>query len=249
MKLPPLPMIDLARYATLSPELKRRALERHRSGGGSWSYDPARGKSKDAFQATTPLDLAMRETSWPQIAADIIRACSHGSEQRDSNLEVAKLLFDWVSENDIRAVEYSLPSLALGKIAQVRYWENLLFEWRGHRYALFLDHRRGNGLRGKHSDASRFVFSAMHHHVRSIDPSFAGYRMAIFRFPLQDDGTRFVEHCTDDGIEHYSFDQLDAMVADTYRVWREVCEAKRAASATSEPDVETPLETLWRRKS
>lgn len=238
MKLPPLPMIDLARYATLSPDLKRKALERHRSGGGSWSYDPARAKSKDSFQAATPLGLDLGRTEWRQIASDIIKASTHGPDQRDSNLEVAKLPFDWVNDNKIKAVEYHLPGLALGKIAHVRYWENLLFEHEGERYALFLDHRRGNGLRGKTSKASRFVFSAMHHHVRHIDPAFSGYKMAIFRFPLLEDGTRTIDYFTDEGIDHYTFDQLDEMVAEIYKIWREVCEERRAASTAAEPTTE-----------
>ena len=71
MKLRPLPEIDLARIAPQPTEMKWSMLRSFKTGGGSWSYQPAREQVFNIFNPANPMGLRLREPSLAQIESQI----------------------------------------------------------------------------------------------------------------------------------------------------------------------------------
>ena len=73
------------------------------------------------------------------------------------------------------------------------------------------------------TQARRFVFSTMHERIRASDPDFAEVKLAIFQFTAPEKGPRVPILHTDQGLTLFSsFEELEAMVAETYEIWTEV---------------------------
>lgn len=70
--------------------------------------------------------------------------------------------------------------------------------------------------------ARRFVFSTMHERIRVSDPDFAQVKLAIFQFSAPEKGPRLPVVYTDQGVPLYGFEELEAMVAETYEIWADV---------------------------
>ncbi len=221
MKLRPLHQIDLAGTATLPRDEQFHKLRVYEEEGPRPPYTPARNAVFDTFHPPTPLGLVFAAPTWVQLDSSIRRDCKFGPKQIASNLEVGKLLFDWVRARDIKSVAEPLPSLGLGQIATVRYWENLIFELEGQRYIPAFNHRRNIGYG---PDGRRFIFSAMNVlRMRNLD--FSNYRLAIFEFPVRTPAKstgrkpyRELVMRTDLGLELFSLDEMDAMVKETYEI-------------------------------
>jgi hypothetical protein len=77
-------------------------------------------------------------------------------------------------------------------------------------------------------DGRRFVFSVMHERIRAADPDFANVTLAIVQFSLSTKGPREPAIFTDQGVELFTFDELDQMVRETYQLWMEVYEERAA---------------------
>ncbi|MEM6665608.1 MAG: hypothetical protein AAF638_04330, partial [Pseudomonadota bacterium] len=89
--------------------------------------------------------------------------------------------------------------------------------------AIFIEPRRNQGLT---AEGRRFAFSMMHERIRAADEDFAAVRLTIFQFHAPSDGRRAVRLHTDEGVELYSRDELEQMVASTYEMWREILEER-----------------------
>ena len=63
----------------------------------------------------------------------------------------------------------------------------------------------------------------MHERIRAADEDFAGIGLAIVRFGDGDGERRPVRLFTDEVVDLYALDELEAMVAATYRIWWDVC--------------------------
>lgn len=223
MRLPRISPIDLAIISPLSSFTKRRMLDERKSGGGGWSYDPARSEELDCFQAQNPLGIVVPHVPYERIEENIGRVCRRDIEL-SSNLGVALPLYKWVQENGVIARSYQFPALSFGRIDSIRFWSNVIFEFNGHRYVPFFDHRRAGGLG---PTSRRFVFSVMNEQVRVQNPDFSQYRLAIFQFPVLNDKTRGIRMYTDEGLDLYAFDVVSEMIAETYRIWYEVNDERR----------------------
>ncbi|NSL70760.1 hypothetical protein C6Y62_02865 [Hyphomicrobium sulfonivorans] len=70
--------------------------------------------------------------------------------------------------------------------------------------------------------ARRFVFSMMHEQIRKPDPDYAAVAFCINHFSSPKNGPREMRTTFDDGVALYEFDELQAMVAETYSIWIEV---------------------------
>lgn len=91
----------------------------------------------------------------------------------------------------------------------------------------FLDPRRVKRLTVQ---GRRFVFSVMHERIRAADPDFADVSLAVVQFALSAKGPREPAIFLDQGVELFTFDELDRMVRETYELWVEVCEERTAAT-------------------
>ena len=230
MKLRRLPETDLARIAPLPAAMKRRALQSFNSGGGSWSYEPARSQNFNIANPSNPLGLISPRPSIDKIKEIVSRRC-RCDEQEESCLEVVDLFDHWFRQKSSGAVERVVPSMAIGSLGLVRYWENFFFQLNGRNTFLFIDYRRTNGLT---AHARKFVFSMMHQQIRLADPDFFDSNLLVLRFPQGKEERVISESCVNDD-DLYSLAELSQLIDETYSIWREVLaerhivEPKRAA--------------------
>lgn len=159
-----------------------------------------------------------------QIERAIRRAC-HCDEQTIACLEVALLLKSWLDEEVTFSLERQLPSLGLGALGSVRYWENFAAVVDGRPTFIFLDFRRQKGLT---SVGRKFVFSLMGEHIRGVDPDIENPQFLVLQFPQErGDDRRLVDHYADSFL--YSFSEMSAMVEETYQIWQAVLQERRSA--------------------
>ncbi|MEH2590981.1 type VI toxin-antitoxin system SocB family DNA replication inhibitor toxin [Bradyrhizobium sp. AZCC 1721] len=226
MKIRPLPEIDLARIAPLPKDEKRRALDQMRLGHPPYSYSPVRATISDVLNVQSDLIGPMPRAPWEKIQATIRKRSDSDAEER-ANLRVAEGLFDFVSEKAIIGRRHDIFPLQLGIGTKVVFWQPVILTVGERAIIPFLDPRRAKRLTAQ---GRRFVFSMMHERIRAADPDFADVALAIVQFALSEKGPRVPVVSLDQGVELFTFDELDHMVSETYEMWREVCE-ERAADA------------------
>lgn len=227
MKLRRLPETDLARIAPLAPDEKRRQLRSFNSGGGSWSYDPARAQNFNIANPINPLGLHSERPTLETIQRLVIAQCTC-EQQQASCIEVVELFDSWYQNNATISVERQIPSMPIGSLGVIRYWENFAAIIEGRGTFIFVDYRRKKYLT---SLARKFVFSMMHQQIRMTDPDFYDANLAIVRFPQVDKVTRSILPYFVNDDDLYSLSELNAMIDETYSIWMEVLDERR----TSEP--------------
>lgn len=223
MKTRPLPDTDLARIAPLPTNQKRNALDALRLGHPPYRYTPVRGSFSDILNLAAGMFDPGR-VPFEKIAAEIRRK-SRNDQEEEANLRVAKGLYDFVTAHDLRGRRHDFYPLAIGVGASVVYWHSAILLVDGHPLIPFFDPRRSKLLT---SLGRQFAFSMMHQRIREGSPDFKDVRFGIFQFEKTDEGPRPPQLHTDVGVALFSLDQLEQMVAETYEIWREVCEGREA---------------------
>lgn len=224
MKLRRLPETDLARIAPLSRDEKRIQLRSFNTGGGSWSYDPARAQNFNIANPRNPLAMESTAPTLKRIEKIIESAC-YCEPQKNSCIEVVQLFHDWYNRNATDAIERKIPSMGIGSLGVVRYWENFVSVINDKPTFLFLDYRRQKGLT---NIGRKFVFSMIKEQVRAVDPDFSNPEALILRFPqAKGSPRRIVDHYASD-LELFDLEQLTSMIEETYDIWREVLDERRA---------------------
>jgi hypothetical protein len=232
VKIRPLPEIDLARFAPLSIDEKRRQLEQHKAGRPLFSYDPLRRTIRDVINVTPDLFGPAEPTPWPKVEELIGRRAKPGGEY-DSNIMVASSLYAYAVAEGVRAKQQEIRALPLSLDLKVAYWWPFVMVIAGRPLIPFFDPRRSHRLT---SIGRQFVFSMMNEAIRVADPDLSGVQLGIFQFePPVDDGVRPLRLHTDQGVPLFGFDELDEMIRETYAIWAEVlgdreAEARRRGS-------------------
>lgn len=224
MKIPLLPEIDLARVSPLPVEQKRRALEAIRHGHPPYSYAPMRKNISDTLNVRAGMMGALPRVPWEMIEQDIRRRSKNDAEEQ-ANLRVGKGLFDYVEARALTGRHHEFFPLGLGVGTKVVFWSPVVLMIDSRPLVPFFDPRRTKELTVQ---ARRFAFSMMHQRIRAADPDFDNVALGIFQFSLSEKGPRVPILHTDAGIELFTFEELDLMVAETYDMWREVCEERAA---------------------
>jgi hypothetical protein len=219
-----LPDLDLARIAPLSREQKRRELEKLKLKFPPYSYNPMRRSILDILHVEPgPLTTSPR-TSWNQIEAGI-RRCGRTEDETEANLLVAKALYLFADEEKIAGRREEFYPLPIGVSEKVTFWLPAVISVSGTTLVPLVDPRRGERL----TDAGKLVaFSMMHERIRAADPDFAAVALGIFQFTAPKNGPRLARLFLDTGLKLIDFDTLDAMVRETYQIWHEVLEERRA---------------------
>ncbi len=224
MKIRPLPEIDLARIAPKPRDEKRRDLEQMRLGHPPYSYGPVRGTLSDVLNVQSDLIGPMPRTPWEKIAQTIQRK-SRSDVEEQANLRVASGLFNFVDDKGVVGRHHDFHPLQLGIGSKVVYWQPTILRLDDQAVIPFLDPRRVKRLT---EQGRRFVFSVMHERIRAADPDFADALLAVVQFDLSANGPRKPTIFTDRGVVLFSYDELDAMVRETYELWIEICEERAA---------------------
>lgn len=224
MKLRPLPATDLARFAPLAEEEKKQRLETYSSKGGSWSYAPATKQATNIFNPTDPLGLKQEKPSLDNIISSTSKACTRGEVQEKACIEISSLLYNWVNENIGNAIERPIPSMPIGTLGSVRYWEDFAALYDSKPTFFFFDCRRSNGTTEL---ARRFIFSMMHQQIRMTDPDFSDAGLTILTFPQRPNSMRRCIPYTDEGVDLIGIDELQEMTEETYELWYEILRTRR----------------------
>ena len=224
MKIRPLPEIDLARIAPLTTDEKRRALEQVRLGHPPYSYAPVRAAISDVLNVQSELLGPMPHTPWGKIKAAIQKRSRSDAEEQ-ANVRVAEGLFKFAQEREIVGRRHDFFPFQLGIGTKVVFWQPVVLTLNERAVIPFLDPRRAKGLTAK---GRRFVLSVMHERIRAADPDFAAVSLAVVQFAHSDEGPRAPVIFTDEGVELFTFDELDQMVRETYELWTEVSEERTA---------------------
>ncbi len=235
-----LPEIDLANALSVEPGPALEAELRGFNGGsGNWSYQPTRAATSDIVGAQTPLLGPSDPPPWEKVDAQIRRACTHGSEQIESCLQVAKVLYDKSRSLGWSAVQEPMGSLSIGFGGVVRYWHDLVLADAEGPFIPFFDHRRGGGLDGP--EARRMVFSMQHIGVRERNPDLADCRLAVIRFPVAGDarGMRVFFH---DGSGLLGDEELFQRVQTVYATWARVSDDRLASKRRARGGGSNPMD-------
>jgi hypothetical protein len=236
VKIRPLPDIDLARIASLPKERRRRPLEQIRFGRPPFSYGPFRTCFPDIFNIQSELFGPAKPTDWTFIEAQLRRTC-RSDEELTANLMVGRGLHQFASDEAMLGRTQEFSPLPMGGGQKVSYWLSMILSHEGRPIVPFIDPRRSRGLT---SEARRFVFSMMHERIRAADPDFEAVRFVIFQFGELSGDRRNPRLYTDDGVQLFPFNALEAMVTETYELWQDVCEereleVRRKATGTRGP--------------
>lgn len=222
-----LPDIDLARIAPQRDDMKRKSLEQMKGGFSSFSYKPVRSCFSDIFNIQSDLDFGMAHaTPWAVIEDKLLRRSKSDEEYR-YNRRVALGLHDFTSSGRVFGRRQDFFPLSMGMGQKVTLWLPMILAIDEQASAIFIDPRRTRGL---NAEGRRFALSMMHERIRAADEDFAGVRLTILQFGDQTDDRRPVKLHTDEGVELYSREELELMVASTYEMWREVVEERERAT-------------------
>jgi hypothetical protein len=222
VKIRPLPDLDLARIAPQPDDQKRKSLQQFRQGQPPFSYGPLRESYHDIFNVQPALFGPVAATDWLKVEAVLRRKCKMQAELI-ANLQVAEALHGFALENGILGRAQEFYPMALGAGGKVAYWLQMVLAIEGRPLVPYIDPRRSLKLPPL---GRRFAFSMMHQRIRAADPDFAEARLGILQFGDVEGGVRHPKLYTDQGVDLYSLDELESMIAVTYEIWREVCEER-----------------------
>lgn len=225
MTTAPLPDTDLARIAPLSVDMKRTALRQMKQGFSTFSYKPVAGSYSDIFNIQLGMFGASAPTPWGRIESSVAKA-SRTEDERRNNLQVAKALYDFAASSGVMGRRHDFFPMHIGVGKKVSFWLPMVLAVEDEPHAIFIDPRRTKGLTKL---GRKFAFSMMHERIRAADADFAAIKLGIIRFrDDKEDNSRSVQFYTDTGVELFSLDQLESMVAETYRIWQEVWDERTA---------------------
>lgn len=219
LKIPRLPETDLARIAPLPRDQKYLELRRVKLGRPPYSYSPVKKNILDILNISPGPLVELARTPWEKVAAQIIRACKRSEDEIQANLRAGEGLYHYATQHNLVGRQYEFRHLAIGLSERLSYWWPMVSEIDGRPTVAFFDPRRSKKLT---AIGRKFVFSAMHQHIRVPDPDFAEFRLAVAQFKNTPTGPRPVVMHFDDGQVLWEFDALDAMVRETYEIWREI---------------------------
>lgn len=205
----------------MAPAARRHQLEQQKVSRPPHTYNPTRQRLPDVVNATEGFLPAGTRPSWGVIDAVLTGDCKSEGELNANRL-VCNGLYRYFEENRINARSRKIFPLTIG-MERVRYWEPYILDISGRAVIMYFDPRKAKGLT---EAGRRFVFSAMHHHIRVNDPDLFDARLLIVQFGQAVDGFRPVIPQFDESVELHSYEELDAMVVETYRVWAEVLQER-----------------------
>lgn len=237
MKMRPLPDIDLARIAPQPEDMKRRSLEKMKGGFAPFSYSPFRAFYHDIFNIQPAMFGPVGMTEW-KVVQQNIRRKSRTDEECAHNLLVARGLHEYVSRERIKGRAHDFRTMAMGAGGRVSLWCPMILEVESRPLVPFIEPRRSYGLG---AEGRRFAFSMMHEHIRAADEDYAEVCFGIIKFGESDGQRRPVTLHKDDGVRLFSLDELAAMVAATYRIWREVLDEREADTRRKSSGTHGPL--------
>jgi hypothetical protein len=194
-----------------------------KSGGGSGSYEPTRRKLPDIVNRKAG-SFPLKQTSWQQIESDLARLSKSQHEER-MNKTASKAIRQYCDENEVEARELEGFPLSFSIGVKLRCWSPALFLYKDRIATPFFDMRRTYRLT---REGRRFMFSVMHIALRENNPDYQNVEHEILH--LTDTTDRKIRVISERGMRLFTYDELEIMVRETYRLWDAVIDERRNAS-------------------
>nr|WP_205938191.1 hypothetical protein [Rhizobium leguminosarum] len=204
--------------------MKRSALRRMRAGRPGFSYRHVRACFNDLFNIQSAMFGSVAATPFEKIEERLLRSCKAG-EEFTNNLRIAKALHAFTSSTGVVGRHHDFFPMPMSMGRKVTFWLPMVLAIDEEPYTVFIDPRSGSGLTEL---GRRFVFSMMHERIRAADEDFADVNLGIIRFVNHEDGDRSARLYNATEVPLYSLEELETMVASTYRMWQEICEERTA---------------------
>ena len=171
-----LPEIDLATFAPLPADQKRKALENFKQGRPPYSYKPLRQSFPDLLNLETGLFGPPAPVSFECIAKTI-RANSRFPKEAEANIGVAAALYDqgWRG----RPQNFVAMGTTIGQ--RLTYWTPAVLAIDGRPVIPFFNPRRTP----LPPHGCWVVFSMMHEQIRAVDPDYAEAAFCICQFSVR----------------------------------------------------------------
>lgn len=219
-----LPETEIANWAFLSANDKRKALEKHvQPKKIAGSYEPFRRVFGDVVNKQLPLfsQTEQETTPWVKIEREINRRCRSNPENLIKNLEIAKATHEYCEAHKITALPVDVTALSFGIGHLYDFGVPLLMRYPDRVVAIFLDLRRGGGLS---ISARDWVFSAMHERFRTAYPDLESIGLEIWRYRANKDRTIVPIECE---AVKFDFDQMVTEVKEIYSIYGYVLSGER----------------------
>jgi hypothetical protein len=209
----------------MEPSLRHHALNQVKSGGaGGKSYEPTRRKLPDIVNRA-PGPFPSVRTPWAKIEQDIIRLSKNDDQER-MNKTAAKSIYNYCVEHGIEARELEGFPLTFSIGLKLTCWSPALLIYPDRLAIAFWDMRRNYRLT---YEGLRFIFSVIHIALRENNPDYAEVESEVLR--LRKDAVRSIRPISGNGMRLFSYDELEVIVTETYRLW-EMIQAERRDKGT-----------------
>jgi hypothetical protein len=123
-------------------------------------------------------------------------------------------IFRYCAETGIEARELEGFPLTFSIGVKLRCWSPALFLYDDRMAVPFFDMRRTYRLT---REGRRFMFSVMHIALRENNPDYQNVEHEILH--LTDTPDRAIRRISEKGMRLFSYDELEAMVRETYGLW------------------------------
>lgn len=217
-----LPDTDHANVALLNSDERFKRLRRMKAGRPPFSYKPTRNHESCLLNAQPSLPISVPDTDWETVARLVTKDCGNNPDGVVANLDVSKLLYDYVREHGIVAWQKGHGGFPLSIGVSLRYWLNAVLVQDGQLIIAGTDFRRSGGYT---KAGLKFACSVMHEHIRAQNPKdFGEARLAMFRFPQEPKEDRTIHLEFWDESPLLSYDEIVQLSLETYATWGEVLE-------------------------
>lgn len=227
---PFLPEIDLANFAPMARDQKRKALTGFKIARPPYSYKPVRASFGDLLNLDTELFGQLPPIRFDRVA-QAIRSNSRFELEADANIKVAAGLYErhWCGRKQL----FGAMTSTIGQ--KLTYWSPIVLNLDDRAVIPFFNPRRAH----LSPEGRRFVFSMMHEQIRASNSDNQNAVLGICQFADVKSGLRTARLTFDEGTELYSFEELQSMVSETYSVWADVWadrveEVRRRAGASGD---------------
>jgi len=203
----------------------REALEAKSQIAVGYSLDPIRTLVPDFMNEVGELlARAPAPTRTPfSIIEKRLRSLCRTSEELGKNVEVARVLDRYFAQENPISRRLRIGTLTVGVGEFVRFWLPSYYVSEDGPVLTYFDPRGSGGLTPLGRSA---VYAFMHHGIRVADPDFQEATLRILQVPRNDVGHRYKRTFDWAGESLVDFEDLNAQVRLTYRIWAEVQASK-----------------------
>jgi hypothetical protein len=142
------------------------------------------------------------------------------------NKTAAKSIYNYCVEHGIEARELEGFPLTFSIGLKLTCWSPALLIYPDRLAIAFWDMRRNYRLT---YEGLRFIFSVIHIALRENNPDYAEVESEVLR--LRKDAVRSIRPISGNGMRLFSYDELEVIVTETYRLW-EMIQAERRDKGT-----------------